>query len=97
MEASIFYSFLSSLVTQYQTFSFKQTTAAVGERKRKELKRKKKKKGKRQVANGDRESERESHLCEAKCFCNSVGDLVVWHINKIFDLSIFLLLRTSKP
>ena len=44
MEASIFYSFLSSLVTQYQTFSFKQTTAAVGERKRKELKRKKKKK-----------------------------------------------------
>ena len=76
-------------------------------RKRKELKRRKNKdeeeeeeeeeEGKRQVTNGDRESERESHLCEAKCFCNSVGDLVVWHINKIFDLSIFLLLRTSKP
>ena len=56
-------------------------------RKRKELKRRKNKdeeeeeeeeeEGKRQVTNGDRESERESHLCEAKCFCNCVGDLVV--------------------
>ena len=41
--------------------------------------------------------ERESHLCEAKCFCNCVGDLVVWHINKFFDFSILLLLCTGKP
>ena len=108
MKASIFHSFLSSLVIQYKIFTFKQSTAAVRGRKRKELKRKKKKidkeeeeeeEGKRQVTNGDRkgERERESHLCEAKCFCNCVGDLVVWHINKIFDFSIFLLLYTSKP
>ena len=110
MKASIFHSFLSSLVIQYKIFTFKQSTAAVRGRKRKELKRKKKKKidkeeeeeeeeGKRQVTNGDRKSEREreSHLCEAKCFCNCVGDLVVRHINKIFDFSIFLLLYTSKP
>ena len=78
MEASIFHSFLSSLVTQYQTFSFKQTTAVVGERKRKEKKKEEEEEeeeeGKCQVTNGDRESERESHLCEAKRFCNSVGD-----------------------
>ena len=81
MKASIFHSFLSSLVKQYITFTFKQSTTAVRGRKRKELGKKKdeeeEEEGKCQVANGDRESERESHLCEAKCFCNSVGDLVV--------------------
>ena len=71
-------------------------------RKRKGLKRRKNKdeeeeeeeeeEGKRQVTNGDRESERESHLCEAKCFYNSVRDLVVWHINKTSDFSIIPLL-----
>ena len=59
MEASIFHTFLSSLVTQYKTFSFKQTTIAVGGTKRKEPKRKEEEEGKRQVANEDRESERE--------------------------------------
>ena len=69
MKVSIFHSFLSSLVTQYKTFTFKQSTIAVRGRKRKELKRRRKKKddeeeeeeGKRQVTNGDRESERERH------------------------------------
>ena len=63
---------MSSLVTQYRYFTFKQTIAAVEGRKRKELKREEKKKkeeeeeeeGKCQVTNGDRESERESHLWE---------------------------------
>ena len=59
---------MSSLVTQYRYFTFKQTIAAVEGRKRKELKREEKKKkkkkkkkkeeGRHQVANGDRESER---------------------------------------
>ena len=97
MEVSTFHSFLSYLVTQDKNFSFKQTTADMGGRKMKELKKKKKREreeeGKRHVANGDRES----HLCEAKCFHNCVGDLVVWYINEVFDFSIFLLLRTSKP
>ena len=44
----------------------------------------------------ERARERKNHLCETKCFCNCVGDLVVWHINKVFDFSIFLLLCTSK-
>ena len=69
MKVSIYHSFLSSLVTQYKTFTFKQSTIAVRGRKRKELKRRRKKKdeeeeeeeGKRQVTNGDRESKRESH------------------------------------
>ena len=64
---------------------------------------KKKKKKKRKKANTKlpmetkRVRERESLLCEAKCFCNCVGDLVVWHINKFFDFSILLLLCTGKP
>ena len=67
MEASIFHSFLSSLVTNYKTFTFKQSTIAVRGRKRKEVKRRRKKKdeeeeeeeeGKRQVTNGDRERHR---------------------------------------
>ena len=64
---------------------------------RKELKRKKKKKENANVkANTERERERErereSRLYEAKCFYNSVRDLVVWHINKTSDFSIIPLL-----
>ena len=63
----------------------------MGGRKRKELKKRK------EMANAkspmererERERERESPLCEAKCFCNCVGDLVVWHINKVFDIFNF--------
>ena len=90
-KVSIFHSFLSSLVTNYKTFTF------YSGRERKELKRKEEEEeeeeeGKCQVANGDKDSERERHLCETKCFCNCMGDLVVWLINKTFDFSIFLLL-----
>ena len=71
-KASIFHSFLSSLVTNYKTFTF------YSGRERKELKRKKEEEeeeeGKCQVANGDKDSERERHLCETKCFCNCMGD-----------------------
>ena len=57
--------------------------------KRKELNiKKEKEEGKHQVANGERERERD--LCEAKCFCNCVGDLVVQLISKTFVFSIFL-------
>ena len=61
--------------------------------KRKELNiKKEKEEGKHQVANGERERERERDLCEAKCFCNCVGDLVVQLISKTFVFSIFLVL-----
>ena len=62
MEVSIFHFFLSSLVIQYQTFSFKQTTAAVGGRKRKELK-KKKQNMKKKKANAKLLTERERVIC----------------------------------
>ena len=61
----------------------------MGGTKRKELKRKEEEEGKHQVVNGDRESkrerEKESHLCQAKYFHNYVENLVVRHINKVFD------------
>ena len=59
---------------------------------KKEKRKKKKKKKANTKSPRERERERESHLCEAKYLCNCVGDLVVWHINKVFDFSIFLLL-----
>ena len=69
-------------------------------RKKKKYKKKNKKKKKvdtKSPTETERARERKNHLCETKCFCNCVGDLVVWHINKAFDFSIFLLLCTSKP
>ena len=57
----------------------------------------KKKKEKKKNANVDKDrgGKRERVTCESivsKIFYNCVGELVVWRINKIADLSIFLLL-----
>ena len=55
--------------------------------KRKELNiKKEKEEGKHQVANGERERERE----RGKMFLHCVGDLVVQLISKTFVFSIFL-------
>ena len=70
----------------------------MGGRKRKELKKRK------EMANAkspmererERERERESPLCEAKCFCNCVGDWWCGTSTKFLTFSIFLLLCTSK-
>ena len=93
-EASIFHSFLSSLVTQYKTFTFYivNKLQKLWEGKGKNKKKKTRQTPSRQQRQRARESERESHLHKTKCFCNCVGYMVVRHINKTSDFSIFLLL-----
>ena len=63
---------------------------------RRRQKKKKKKKPSPQRRHRERKRERERHLCEKECFYNCAGDLVVWHSNKVYDFSFFLLLYTSK-
>ena len=60
------------------------------------LRRRQKKKKKKKPSPQRRERERERELCEKECFYNCAGDLVVWHSNKVYDFSFFLLLYTSK-
>ena len=60
------------------------------------VRRRQKKKKKKKPSPQRRERERERELCEKECFYNCAGDLVVWHSNKVYDFSFFLLLYTSK-
>ena len=74
------------------------------QRERNESLKEEKEEHKGQVLNEDRESEREKERvnCVRKIvsarlqLCGRVGDLVVQHINKVSDFSIFLLC-TSNP
>ena len=71
---------VSQIVQNFYFLYCKQTIAIVGGKKKKKANAK---------SPMERERERERDLCEAKCFCNCVGDLVMRYINKVFDFFNF--------